>query len=217
MLLAIDTSAGTSVAVVDRDGGVLAERATEDTRRHAEVIGSMISECLAASEVGIPALSGVAVGMGPGPFTGLRVGIAAARAFALGVGKPVVTVVSHDAIAYGWYLRGNVGPLLVVTDARRREVYWSRYTGADEFLLPIRADDVPGSGMPGLNKPAELAENRAAVDGAVRLEASLVSAGQLGMLAEQLYAHRRPFAGDQPLYLRSPDVTLPSGRKRVTG
>ena len=98
MLLAIDTSAGTSVAVVDRDAGVLAERSSPDTRGHAEVVGRFIRECLDESGVAVTALSGVAVGMGPGPFTGLRVGIAAARAFAFGAGKPVVPVVSHDAI-----------------------------------------------------------------------------------------------------------------------
>src|SRR6187402_2317783 len=122
MLLAIDTSAGTSVAIVDRDAGVLAERNSTDTRGHAELIGTFIAECLAESGVAVSALSGVVAGMGPGPFTGLRVGIAAARAFAIGAGKPVIPVVSHDAIAFG-----EAGPILVVTDARRREVYWTAY------------------------------------------------------------------------------------------
>ncbi|MDQ1574658.1 MAG: tRNA threonylcarbamoyladenosine biosynthesis protein TsaB, partial [Actinomycetota bacterium] len=120
MLLAIDTSAGASVAVVDRDAGVLAEFTEPDTRRHAEVIGTLIQDALRQSGIAVTDLSGVAVGMGPGPFTGLRVGIAAARAFAFGAGKPVVPVVSHDAVAFG-----VAEPLLVVTDARRREVYWS--------------------------------------------------------------------------------------------
>jgi len=103
MLLAIDTSTGTSVAVVDRDAGILAETGTDDAMRHAEVVGDLIREALDAAGVRPGALSGVAGGMGPGPFTGLRVGIAAAHAFALGIAKPFVPVVSHDAIAWAWY------------------------------------------------------------------------------------------------------------------
>ncbi len=206
MLLAIDTSAGTSVAVVDRDGGILAEHSQLDTMRHAEVVGDQIAGALRDSGVPVAALSGVAVGMGPGPFTGLRVGIAAARAFAFGAGKPIVPVVSHDAIAYQRYAAGHAGGLLVVTDARRRELYWSAYVGVDEAGLPIREDG------PGLCKPDAVPHPLLK-----RVDAESVSAGALGMLAEMLYLHRRPFAADEPLYLRSPDVTLSNGPKRVSG
>ena len=95
MILAIDTSIGTSVAVVTRQGEVLAERASEDTRGHAESIGRLIATVLEAR----PVITAVAAGVGPGPFTGLRVGIAAARAFGFGRGIPVLGVLSHDAIA----------------------------------------------------------------------------------------------------------------------
>lgn len=209
MLLAIDTSAGTSVAVVDRDGGVLAERSSDDTRRHAEVIGTFISECLAESAVPIAALSAVAVGMGPGPFTGLRVGIAAAQAFALGAGIPIVRVVSHDAIAFARADSADE-PLLVVTDARRREVYWSAYDGTDAAGLPRRVDG------PGLARPDDLPSEVARYDCYARFDATEVPAGALGMLAERLFENGRPFAGAQPLYLRSPDVTVSAGPKRVS-
>src|SRR3954469_18659532 len=132
MLLAIDTSAGTSVAVVDRDRGILAQADEADTRRHAEVIGTLIERVLAESGVSPRQLSGVVEGMGPGPFTGLRVGIAAARAFAFGIGKPVVPIASHDAVAFGRIL-----PTLVVTDARRREVAWSSYAAPDGDGFPV--------------------------------------------------------------------------------
>lgn len=205
MLLAIDTSAGTSVAVVDRDRGILAEFNEADTRRHAEVIGTLIQAALAQSGVPVTDLSGVAVGMGPGPFTGLRVGIAAARAFALGIGRPVVPVVSHDAVAFG-----QADPVLVVTDARRREVYWSAYGGTDDAGLPIRDEG------PGLTPPDDLA---AAVTGFARyrrIDAAVVSAASIGLVAELLYLHKRPFASSEALYLRSPDVTLSAGPKRVS-
>jgi tRNA threonylcarbamoyl adenosine modification protein YeaZ len=205
MLLAIDTSAGSSVAVVDRDRGVLADRSIDDTMRHAEVIGTLIDDALREAGVAVGDLSAVAAGMGPGPFTGLRVGIAAARAFAIGADIPLVSLVSHDAVARERYGMGASGGLLVVTDARRREVYWSAYAGLDDEGIPIRVDG-PGLSNPEALPPADLP----------RVDAASVSAAELGMLAELMYAHGRPFASDQPLYLRSPDVTLASGPKRVT-
>jgi tRNA threonylcarbamoyl adenosine modification protein YeaZ len=205
VLLAIDTSAGTSVAVVDRDAGVLAEVIETDTRRHAEVIGTMILAALDEAGIAVTDLSGVAVGMGPGPFTGLRVGIAAARAFALGIARPVVPVVSHDAVAFGL-----ADPTLVVTDARRREVYWSAYAGTDAQGLPIR------SSGPGLSAPDELAAVVPAFDSYRRVDAGVVSAASIGLVAELLYLHKRPFASGEALYLRSPDVTLSAGPKRVS-
>ncbi|MCL2516073.1 MAG: tRNA (adenosine(37)-N6)-threonylcarbamoyltransferase complex dimerization subunit type 1 TsaB [Microbacteriaceae bacterium] len=206
MLLAIDTSAGSSVAVVDFERGVLAESSVFDTRRHAEVIGPLIADALAAADIEVDELSVVAAGMGPGPFTGLRVGIAAARVFAIGAGKPVVNLVSHDAIAYRAFREGHRGPLLVVTDARRRELFWTRYEGADEAGLPLR------TAGPGLAKPDELPH-----PGIERLDAASVSAASLGLLAEQMWHHKRAFEPAEALYLRSPDVTPSAGPKRVTG
>lgn len=204
MLLAIDSSTGTSVAVVDRDGGILAENALDDTMRHAEVVGALIRDTLAEAGVRAADLSAVACGMGPGPFTGLRIGIAAARAFAFGAGTRVVPLVSHDAVAFAWYAAGNSGELLVATDARRAELYWSSYSGAGKDGLPFR------SAGPALSKPENVPTG-----GGVRLDAVSVSAGSLGMLAERTWAAGAGFAADEPLYLRSPDVTL-SSRKRVT-
>jgi tRNA threonylcarbamoyl adenosine modification protein YeaZ len=198
---------------VDRDRGIIVEHAVADTMRHAEVIGQLIEQCLAEADVAVSALSGVAAGMGPGPFTGLRVGIAAARVFALGAGKPLVPVVSHDAIASAHY---DADPdaaetaLLVVTDARRREVYWSAYSGADAAGLPVRMDG------PALAKPAELLEPGFAHAALHRIDAATVSAGALGVVAERAFASGRSFPPDEPLYLRSPDVTLSSGPKRVS-
>lgn len=206
MLLAIDTSAGSSVAVVDYERGVLAEASDPGTRGHAERIGTLISDALAEAGITPPELSAVAAGMGPGPFTGLRVGIVAARAFALAAGKPVVSLVSHDAIAFAAYREGREGPLLVVTDARRRELYWSFYQGVDDAGLPLRADG------PGLAKPDELPHADAA-----RLDAASVSAAALGLLAEHTWKAGRPFASGEALYVRSPDVTPSARPKRVTG
>lgn len=208
MLLAIDTSAGSSVAVVTPSGEVLAERSSDDPMRHAEVIGSLIVGSLDDAGVAVAELTGIVAGMGPGPFTGLRIGIAAARTFGIGAGLAVHPVVSHDAIALDAYDRGVVTPdaeLLVVTDARRRERYWTRYAGLDQAGLPKRVDG------PALAKPDDVP-----IGDCVRLDASVVPAGALGRVAALLLATDGVFAGDEPLYLRSPDVTVSAGSKRVT-
>lgn len=204
VLLAIDTSAGTSVAIVDPStGGVVAERSTPDTMRHAEVIGTLLAEVLSAAGVRPSSLGGVVVGMGPGPFTGLRVGIAAARTFALGAGLPLHPMVSADAIARAQKLAGALDTIIVVTDARRKEVFWSLFdlSGAE----PVRVDG------PGLAKPDSLPHTDAR-----RVDAAEIPAGQLALSAAALLAAGLPLASDEALYLRSPDVTMPSGIKRVT-
>jgi tRNA threonylcarbamoyl adenosine modification protein YeaZ len=204
VLLSIDTSAGTSVAVVDLAGGILSEFAEADTRGHAEAIGTLIERALAEAATKPADLSGVVAGMGPGPFTGLRVGIAAARAFAFGIGKPVVPIASHDAVAFG-----RTAPTLVVTDARRREVAWSVYAAPDADGFPVLTTG------PHLAHPEELDTVVEGYAGLERVDPAQISAGSLGMLAERLYAAGRPLGPTEPLYLRAPDVTL-STPKRVT-
>ena len=204
MLLAIDTSAGTSVAIVDPSTrAIVIERSTPDTMRHAEVIGTLLAEALSFAGIRPSALDGVVVGMGPGPFTGLRVGIAAARTFALGAGLPLHPMVSADAVARQEALTGASDTVIVVTDARRKEVFWSLYDlSAAE---PVRLDG------PGLAKPDALPHSDAR-----RVDAAEIPAAQLALAAAALLAAGLPLASDEALYLRSPDVTMPSGIKRVT-
>jgi len=205
MLLAIDTSAGTSVAIVDAQGSVRAERNSADTRRHAEVVGDFIQECLTDAEIAVTDLTGVVAGMGPGPFTGLRVGIVAARTFAFGAGLPVLPVVTHDALALD-----ESAPVVIATDARRKELYWSTYNGVDAAGLPRRVDG------PALAPAAEL-ESAVPNFGEFELrQLPTVTASQLARLAHLLRVNEREFASDEALYLRSPDVTLSPGPKRVT-
>ena len=200
MLLAFDTSSAACTAALFDDGGACIARSDEQIGRgHSERLVPMIAELLDGRSA-----DRILVGVGPGSFTGLRVGIAAAHAFAVGIGRPFVPVVSHDAVAWSWYRAGNEGPLQVLTDARRREFAVSGYDGLDDDELPVRVegpvlcprDDVPDAV-------------------GTRLEAHYVQAGAVGMLAELAFAARRlPLAEDVPLYLRAPDVT-PSPGKRV--
>lgn len=207
MILAIDTSAGTSIAVVDGET-VLTERSTPDTMRHAEVIGEMIQSCLAEAGVTPSQITHVAAGMGPGPFTGLRVGIAAAYAFSFGSGAELLPMVSHGAIALE-VLAENAEvdiheAVQVVTDARRKEVYVSEYSGLDEGGCPTL------TAGPDLAKPDDVAPFSG-----LRVDATEVSAAWLGRLAHRMLAGGHAFPEADALYLRSPDVTLSNGPKRV--
>ncbi len=205
MLLAIDTSAGTSVAVVDGTR-VLSEASDPGTRGHAEHIGTLIQTALAEAKATPEDITGVVSGMGPGPFTGLRVGIAAALAFAAGRGIPVHPVASHDAVAYGRSL-----PTLVVTDARRREVAWTTYNKIGPSGLPVLLSG------PHLAHPEDLATVVDSYSTFDRIDAAEISAASLGLVAELLLKAGRATGPDQPLYLRAPDVTMPAAPKRVTG
>ena len=204
MLLAIDTSAGTTVAVVADDGRVLAKRSTGDTRRHAEVIGPFLHEVLHAPGVSAAALTGVVTGIGPGPYTGLLVGIAAARAFAFARGIPLLPVPSHDAVALA-LVEGGIaaGRFSVVTDARRREVAVTTYSAA----LPLPSVVTPAHLVPRIEWMPE-----AGVEAHEVLE---IDAAPLAHVALARLAAGLPFAAPQPIYLRAPDVTL-STPKRVS-
>lgn len=196
MLLAIDTSAGSSVAVVDA-GRVLGHAEEPGTRRHAELIDVLLRAALAQAGIVPGDIDGVVAGMGPGPFTGLRVGVAAARAFAFGTGSALYPVVSHDAIA--WAAPDQV---LVVTDARRREVAWSVY---DPGVVRLAG---PALAMRDGGLDAVAAEHPAAR----RIDAATVSAASLGLVAEMLLEQGRELGPTEPLYLRAPDVTVSPAR-----
>jgi tRNA threonylcarbamoyl adenosine modification protein YeaZ len=118
---------------------VLAERVTVDARAHAERITPNVLAALADAALTVADLDAVVVGCGPGPFTGLRVGMATAAAYGHALGIPVHGVCSLDAIGVL-----TSGETLVVTDARRREVYWARYRDG------VRTDG------PAVNAPADV-------------------------------------------------------------
>lgn len=210
MIIGIDTSLGTAVAAIARDGEVLADEHSANPLGHAEVIGDLLRRATAA----VPAPTHVAIGMGPGPFTGLRVGIATARVYALGRGVPVIPVPSHDAVALGVLLADaltgvDTPRFAVVTDARRREFAYSVYDGIDDDGLPVRTTDATLS-------PRDEIDDRLADLGAVRMEATRVSAAMVALAAARALDAGRTLAGTEPLYLRSPDVVAAHAPKRVS-
>jgi tRNA threonylcarbamoyladenosine biosynthesis protein TsaB len=141
IVLALDTATPAVTAGIVRVPGVevLAERVTLDARAHAERLTPNVLGALADSALMMGDLDAVVVGCGPGPFTGLRAGMATAAAYGHALGIPVHGVCSLDAIGVR-----TTGDILVVTDARRREVYWARYRDG------VRTDG------PSVNAPADV-------------------------------------------------------------
>jgi tRNA threonylcarbamoyl adenosine modification protein YeaZ len=174
-VLAIDTSTSrTSVAIIE-DSKVLYNGFRDGATAHGPSLPALVQEALALSDV-----DEVVVGMGPGPFTGLRVGIAFAQSFALAREIPVRGVCSLDAIA----AQIQENDFIITVDARRKEVYWARYTNG------VRVAD------PAVNFPAD-------VTGAV-IHADL--------FPEMLSLVNLPGNITEPIYLRRPDAVATADR-----
>jgi tRNA threonylcarbamoyl adenosine modification protein YeaZ len=184
IVLAIDTATpAVTAGVVRLDGAeVLAERVTVDARAHAEQLTPNVLAALADAGLTVNDLGAVVVGCGPGPFTGLRVGMATAAAYGHALGIPVHGVCSLDAIG-----TNTTGNALVVTDARRREVYWARYRDG------VRVDG------PSVNTPADVP---GADDALSRAPVYPTAAGLVRAVADW-DASPAPLI---PLYLRRPDA-----------
>ena len=205
MILAVDTSLGTTVAIVDSDGRRLADASSPDPLGHAEVIGDLLKRALVGA--GSSPITHVVAGMGPGPFTGLRIGIATARAFALGRGVPVIPVPSHFAAALAVIEADDPEtPFAIVTDARRREVAISVFEGLD-------ADGIPNLVEPTVLVPRENSDER--LRGIHAIEVSTLDAAALGRVGRRAANAGRELTSAEPLYLRAPDVTVPGAPKRV--
>ena len=206
--LGLDTSTGVSVALA-RPGRILASRAVSATNVHAEQLMPLVSEVMAESGHALADLAGVVVGIGPGPFTGLRVGLVTARTMALALDIPVYGVCSLDIIAAEAVDQG-LEDFLVATDARRKEVYVASY-----------AEGRRVSG-PEVVKPLEAATDAVVVGRGARLypEAFPHSRGPEGpsaaVLCDVVVRERYELLDPEPLYLRRPDAMEPHQPKRVS-
>ncbi|MEO7235218.1 MAG: tRNA (adenosine(37)-N6)-threonylcarbamoyltransferase complex dimerization subunit type 1 TsaB [Lapillicoccus sp.] len=223
LLLAIDT-ATTAITVAVHDGSrVLAEVTTLDARGHAEHLAPGISAALEEAGTGVGDLTDVVCGLGPGPFTGLRVGIVTARTLALATGAALHGVCSLDALAHEAYASGAQGELLVATDARRKEVYWARYaSGPDGSPARLdgphvaRAADLPAdaAALPAVGRGPGLYPDVFGDAGGPPLD---VSAGWLADLAARRLAAGDPLDEHEPFYLRRPDAvpSVPATQART--
>jgi tRNA threonylcarbamoyladenosine biosynthesis protein TsaB len=146
LVVGFDT-ATPAVSVALHDGErVISEAFALDARRHGELLTPMVAKVMADAGVARSDLTGVAVGVGPGPYTGLRVGVVTARVLGAVLGLPVYGVCSLDILAAAAAAVGT--EFLVATDARRREVYWARYDASGRRLegpAVGRADSIPGA------------------------------------------------------------------------
>ncbi|KOT29515.1 peptidase M22 [Streptomyces rimosus subsp. rimosus] len=216
MLLALDT-ATPAVTVAVHDGSrVLAEERQVDARRHGELLLPAVDRALAEAGVKLDAVSDIVVGVGPGPYTGLRVGLVTAATFAAALDVPVHGLCTLDGIAYA---AGLDEPFVVATDARRKEVYWARYADARTRLTE-----------PAVDRPADIADQVGGVPavgaGAVLYADTFTgvrngapehqSAGALASLAAEKLARGEDMLPPQPLYLRRPDAQVPANYKVVT-
>lgn len=220
LLLAIDT-ATSAITVALHDGeSVLAESSVLDPRSHGEYLAPGIAAVLDRAGRAPADVSAVVAGTGPGPFTGLRVGLVTARTFAFARGIPVFGVCSLDAMVHQAWLEsaGELGRSCVVaTDARRKEVYWARYD--------ITIAGVVRTCEPMVAKAENLGEEVRALPvigrGALLYAGSFgprvgpldVSAGALADLAAGRLAAGEQLPEPEPMYLRRPDATPPPPRK----
>ena len=174
-VLAIDTSTSrTLVAIIEADT-VLFSGFLDGATAHGPSLPALVQEALAVSEV-----DEVVVGMGPGPFTGLRVGIAFTQSFALAREIPVRGVCSLDAIA----AQINERDFIITVDARRKEVYWARYTNG------VRV------GEPAVNFPADVSGALIHADLFPNMQALVKLPGNI----------------TEPIYLRRPDAVATADR-----
>lgn len=211
MLLAFDTSTH-AVTVALHDGeAVLAESTVVDSLRHGELLAPGVERVLSDAEVAARDLTRIAVGVGPGPFTGLRVGLMTARTMGAVLGIPVLGVCGLDVLAVQAVDEGSVGKAFVVaTDARRKEVYWARYD--------VRAHRTDG---PHVSKPDHVGPGLPVVGrGAVLYPEALGPAHppenpSAAVLADSVVQERVQIMDPEPLYLRRPNVAAPATRKSV--
>ncbi|MYQ78042.1 MULTISPECIES: tRNA (adenosine(37)-N6)-threonylcarbamoyltransferase complex dimerization subunit type 1 TsaB [unclassified Streptomyces] len=207
-----------AVTVALHDGTrVVAESVQVDARRHGELLLPAVDRVLADAGVKLDAVTDVVVGVGPGPYTGLRVGLVTAATFGSALSVPVHGLCTLDGLAYAAGRSGLDGPFAVATDARRKEVYWARYEDAR-----TRTEG------PSVDRPADIADRLAGLPvvgaGAVLYPEAFpdargpehLAAGALAGLAAERLAAGEELLAPQPLYLRRPDAQVPKNYKVVT-
>jgi len=212
LILAFDT-ATPAVTVALHDGSrVLAQESVVDSRRHGELLAPAITRALATAQATMTEVTTVAVGIGPGPYTGLRAGLVTARVFGSTLDIEVDGICTLDIIAAQARASAGGREFLVATDARRREVYWARY-----------APDATRVDGPRVGLPAELpadcpvaGEGPLLYPGPAAIEPRFPSAAVLARLSADRIAAGLPPGDAEPLYLRRPDAREPGRPKRVT-
>ena len=207
MLLAFDTATPQVTVALYDETDVVAELVSDRPMKHGEQLAPLIDGVLARASAERLDITAVAVGAGPGPFTGLRVGLVTARALGYALEIPVYAVCTLDVLAVEAVDTGAVsGPFTVATDARRKEVYLATYDEAGVRLTG-----------PVVGKPAALATDAPVVgEGALLYPESFPNAvgpsrPSAGWLARTVAEERAELLDPEPLYLRRPDAVANAG------
>jgi tRNA threonylcarbamoyl adenosine modification protein YeaZ len=197
LVLALDTSTVVNVGLA-RGAQVLAAATVADQMAHVEQLMPLVSECVDTAGIRLADIDQLIVGLGPGPFTGLRVGVVTARVLGFALGVELRGICSLDVLA-AQFVAASRGEFLVATDARRREVYWARYSPDGVRLEQPRVSrpsDVPP--LPVIGPAADLyADQLHAVPGPRAMDPAVLATASATL----------PDAGREPLYLRHPDAT----------
>jgi tRNA threonylcarbamoyl adenosine modification protein YeaZ len=210
VLLAFDTATPAVTAALHDGERVVAALTRLDALRHGELLAPLVAQLLEGADVLRLDVTAVAVGVGPGPFTGLRVGLVTARTLGLALQVPVYGVCTLDVMAAQAVDEGLDAPFLVATDARRKEVYWAAYGGAGARLEG-----------PEVARPADVATAGAVVGAGALLypdafpDARGPAHPDAGVLAQVVVEERAELLDPEPLYLRRPDVAAPRRPKPV--
>lgn len=221
-ILALDTASSWCAAAIYESGydsgadGVLAEINENIGKGHAEVLMDYIGQVMAQSGIAMTELDRVAVNIGPGSFTGVRIGVSAARGFALALGRPAIGVSAFDALASEAALNHPGKPVLVLLEAHRGEIYAQAFgddndaktspmvLARDEAIALIAQQSaetiLAGSAANALNEM---------LAGAFTI-ASVEPTGRIGTYAK-LASLRQPGEAPKPLYMRGPDVKPQTG------
>lgn len=212
-MLAFDTATEQVTVALIEGSTTVVELVSDRAMKHAEQLVPLIAECLHRHAATPTDITEIAVGVGPGPFTGLRVGLVTARTLGLVLSVPVVGVCTLDAIAAEAVAdgAGDEDGFLVVTDARRKEVYHARYDARGHRLQG-----------PGVDRPAVVAEAGPVVGPGVALYPESFPQGGPPIRPSAAWLGRVATAGDgprlppDPWYLRRPDAMSPGPAKPVS-
>ena len=211
MLLAFDTATPLVTVALHDGADVLAEQVSQRAMKHGEDLTPLIDSVIREAGLVRQDVSAIAVGAGPGPFTGLRVGLVTARTLALALDVPVYAVCTLDVLAVEAFDTGAVeGDYLVATDARRKEVYVAAYrdgvrTDGPAVLKPdVAATELPVVGEGALLYPVAFPHPV----GPARPSA--------GWLARVVTEERAELLDPDPLYLRRPDAVVNAAPKPVS-
>jgi tRNA threonylcarbamoyl adenosine modification protein YeaZ len=210
VLLALDTSTPlVSVALYD-DGRVVDSATSERPMKHGEQLAPMIAAALDRVGAIRQDVTAVAAGVGPGPFTGLRVGLVTARTLGLALGIPVYGACSLDVLAVRAVDLGVAGPFLATIDARRKELFWASYDEEGRRLEGLHVD-----------RPGDLPDLLVVGAGPVIYPDSFGrTAGPEGpdaaALALAVAEERLELLDPEPIYLRRPDAAIPGPPKKVS-